>query len=137
MRHSAWLLLVACLVGAAPRPVDAASAVAYASDGTFGYSFNHKSDDDAQKAALRSCQRRTNRPCAVVMSCGGHGYGAIAVRRPPGANVEALGTSCGMPSPEAAYRRAIDECNARAKTGRCGQPRTAWRDTEGGDPTSE
>lgn len=117
--------------------VEAASAVASASDGTVGYAFNHRTDEAAQRAALRSCQRRTRQPCAVVTSCPGPGYGAISFRRRPGAPVEAFGVSCGMPTPEAAYRRAIDECNSRARSGRCGQPRTAWRDIEGGEPTSE
>jgi hypothetical protein len=119
------------LAAAVALPAEAASAVAAAADATLGYAFNHRSEREAALAALRSCQRRTRSECTVALSCAGSGYGAIAFRRYPPGMVQAWGGSCGLPTPEAAYRVAIDQCNAKVKPARCGQPRTAWRDIQG------
>ena len=135
--RQATLLSVVPLMAALPGPAMPASAVAAASDATIGYAFNHPTEDRASRAALLSCQRRTKDACTVALSCGGNGYGAIAFRRHPPGKVQAWGGSCGQPTPEAAYRAAIDTCNANAKPARCGQPRTAWQDTQGGAAASE
>ncbi len=133
--RQATLLSVMPLIAALPGPAMSASAVAAASDATIGYSFNHPSEERANRAALQSCQRRTRDACSVALSCAGNGYGAIAFRRYPQGNVQAWGGSCGQPTPEAAYRTAIAACNEKAKPARCGQPRTAWQDTQGATPS--
>lgn len=133
-RRWRWLgrgTVPACIaVVLAAQGAQAASAVAASEDRAFGYAFNVKGEAEAQALALQSCGRRTRSPCRIIVSCAGPGYGAISFRRHPPGKVEALGASCGAPSVEEAYRIAIDGCNAEAKTGRCGVPRTAWRDTE-------
>ena len=104
----------------------AASAVAIADDMTYGYSFNLPTEDAAKAAALRSCSRRTNRRCEIKVSCDGPGFGAVSASGTAGPR-RALGASCGAASAYDAYLQAQASCN-QAGAGRCGAPRTAWRD---------
>jgi hypothetical protein len=126
------LTLTAGLVGMflviTPGTAESASAVAWAPDGTYGYSFNMPDEASASRMALRSCQKRTRSSCEVKVVCDGNGYGAISFRRFPG-RVEAMGASCGESDLASAYGEAVRSCNENARTGRCGYPRIAWQDT--------
>jgi len=103
----------------------AASAVAMADDLTYGYSYEQPTEEAAQAQALRSCSRRTNRRCEVVVSCSGGGYGAISFSGTSGRR--ALGASCGAASVQSAYLQAQSKCNQQS-AGRCGFPRVGWND---------
>lgn len=134
-RHATLMLVLVSLGAALPAPAMAASAVAAASDATLGYAFNQPTEEGAGRAALQACQRRTRQACAVALSCAGNGYGAIAFRRHPPGKVQAWGATCGQATAQAAYNAAIEQCNAKVKPGRCGQPRTAWLDSQGAAPS--
>jgi hypothetical protein len=110
-------------------PVHAATAVAVSRDNAYGYSFNHVDVAAAQDAAVASCEARSKTPCRIIVACKGNGFAAISMRRYPVGQVEAVGASCGAGDAATANRLAIQACNQNARTGRCGQPRTAWRDT--------
>lgn len=110
-------------------PARAASAVAMADDMAYGYAYGHRTVQDANNAALDSCQRRTSRPCRVIVACPGGGYGAIAFHRRHGHQHTAAGASCGASDKQSAFRKAVDQCNRSAGGQRCGSPRTAWFDS--------
>lgn len=119
-------LLIPLLMFLCAGSAHAASAVAIADDLTYGYSFNLPNEALAQAAALKSCSRRTNRRCEVKVSCDGSGFGAVSASGTTGPR-RALGASCGAATALDAARQAQASCNKNG-AGRCGAPRTAWRD---------
>ncbi|MCP3162161.1 DUF4189 domain-containing protein [Myxococcus qinghaiensis] len=122
-------LVIATLM-VATNPALAASAVATADDMTYGYSYNQPTQEAAERAALKSCQRRTRRACQVHVSCDGPGFGSISFSRKAGGHTRALGASCGVSSIEDAYVAAVQKCNSSG-AGKCGWPRIGWNDRFG------
>ncbi len=129
-RHATALLILAtiCWLITPAGEARAASAVAWADDGAYGYAYDYRTEREAVARAMRSCSARSRRRCRILVSCRGGGYGAIALQRQRGYRTNSIGASCGYRSKRGAFMRAVNDCNRAAGMRSCGAPRTAWMD---------
>jgi hypothetical protein len=83
-------------------------------DAAFGWAYDFKSRDEAQKRALNECRKRNGKDCDVKLIL--RGGGCIAYRYKPGQSVYGWGVSR-QRSP--AQNRAADECRKRNANQEC------------------
>jgi hypothetical protein len=83
-------------------------------DAAFGWAYDFKNRDEAQKRALNECRKRNGKDCDVKLIL--RGGGCIAYRYKPGQSVYGWGVSR-QRSP--AQNRAADECSKRNANQEC------------------
>jgi len=103
-----WIIAVSLpLFLSLPAAAHAASAVAYDTDGAYGYSINQASVSAAMLNALQYCGARS-RDCGGFASTTNEGYSALAT------GTGAFGHALGESTPEAARRKAEAMCRKQA-----------------------
>jgi len=112
------LAVLTCAVpshaAAAPASWGAIASMATPSSSAYGFSFNHRSRDAAERAALAQCERTTGRPgSCTVRAYFDRACGALAA-----GNYGEWGTGLGATT-DAAGKAAASQCDSHLPTQPC------------------